>query len=78
MAAAGRSVDELEMMGGTRGLFPDSCSVAPLDSALAAISEQVAAGSSTICVKPSQFIDDPSELPRFLAEVVAKVAALTA
>ena len=33
MAAAGRSIDELEMVGGTRGVFPDPSSVADLAQA---------------------------------------------
>jgi len=70
MAAAGRDVGELEMVGGTRGAFPDARSVAPLDEALGSIPEQVARGFTTICVKPSQFTDDPEELPSLLRRIV--------
>lgn len=76
MAEAGRTMDELEMVGGTRGAFPDATSVADLESALDAIPEQVAAGFTTICIKPSQFIDDPAALPGFCREVVRRVATL--
>lgn len=73
MAAAGRDLGELEMVGGTRGSFPDAQSVAPLDEALGAIPEQIARGFTTICVKPSQFTDDPDEIPSLLRRIVEQV-----
>ena len=76
MAAAGRSIDELEMVGGTRGVFPDPSSVADLAQALSSIPEQVAAGFTSICIKPSQFIDDADRLGQFCREVVERVSAL--
>jgi probable F420-dependent oxidoreductase len=76
MAAAGRDVDELEIVGGTRGRFPDPDGVADLDEALATIPEQLARGCTTICVKPSQFTDDPSEIPSLLRRIVDRAAAL--
>ena len=76
MAAAGRSIEELEMVGGTRGVFPDASSVADLEQALSAIPEQVAAGYKSICVKPSQFIDDRAGIGAFCREMVARVTAL--
>jgi probable F420-dependent oxidoreductase len=76
MAAAGRPLEELEIVGGTRGRFPDARSVAPLDEALASIPEQVARGCSTICVKPSQFTDDPGEIPALLERIVDRVGEL--
>jgi probable F420-dependent oxidoreductase len=76
MAEAGRSIGELEMVGGTRGEFPDPTSVADLGRALSSIPEQIAAGFTSICIKPSQFIDDPARLGTFCREVVQRVAAL--
>lgn len=76
MAEAGRRVEELEMVGGTRGEFPDPTSVAGLERALSSIPEQVAAGFTSICIKPSQFIDDPAMVGAFCREVVQRVAAL--
>jgi probable F420-dependent oxidoreductase len=78
MAAAGRDIDQLELVGGTRGRFSDAASVADLDEALASIPEQVARGFTTICVKPSQFEDDPAEIPELLARIVDRVAELGA
>ena len=66
MAAAGRDLAELEMVGGTRGAFPDASHPAPLDEALDQIPEQVARGFRTICIKPSQFTDDRAEIPDLL------------
>jgi probable F420-dependent oxidoreductase len=74
---AGRDPGELELVGGTRGRFPDAGSVADLDEALATIPPQVERGFTSICIKPSQFLDDASRHAAWCREVVAKVAALT-
>jgi probable F420-dependent oxidoreductase len=73
---AGRGLGELEMVGGTRGRFPDAESVADLGEALASIPEQLERGFNTICIKPSQFVDDPSEFEAFCREVVERVGLL--
>src|SRR4051794_27883467 len=44
MAAAGRDMDDLELVGGIRGRFPDDRSVADLGEAAASIPGQVARG----------------------------------
>jgi probable F420-dependent oxidoreductase len=77
MEAAGRSVGELELVGGTRGTFREATEVAPLDAALASIPAQVAEGFTTICIKPSQFTDDLDAVGPLCREVVERVAALT-
>ena len=77
MSAAGRDVSQLEMVGGTRGRFPDATTVADLDAALSAIPAQIERGFTTICIKPSQFIDDPREIGAFCRDVVGRVGALT-
>lgn len=77
LAAAGRNPDELELVGGTRGRFPDEHSVADVDEALATIPAQVERGFTWICIKPSQFLDDPERHGAWCREVVARVAALT-
>ena len=78
MVAAGRDPAALEMVGGTRGRFPDAASTADLAEALAAIPAQFARGFTTICVKPSQFIDEATELGPWCREAIERVAALTA
>jgi len=74
---AGRDPGELEMVGGTRGRFPSAASVADLGEALASIPEQMARGFGTICIKPSQFVDDPAVVPAFCREVVERVERLS-
>jgi probable F420-dependent oxidoreductase len=76
MAEAGRDMRELEMVGGTRGQFPDASSLADLDAALESIPAQVDRGFTSICIKPSQFTDDPAQIGTLCREVVAKVAEL--
>jgi probable F420-dependent oxidoreductase len=76
MTAAGRDLAELEMVGGTRGRFAGPDGVADLGEALASIPSQLEGGFTTICIKPSQFVDDPDEIPAFCREVVQRVDGL--
>jgi alkanesulfonate monooxygenase SsuD/methylene tetrahydromethanopterin reductase-like flavin-dependent oxidoreductase (luciferase family) len=76
LTAAGRSPGGLEYVGGIRGTFTGPDEVASLDLALAQIPVQMARGFRTICVKPSQFIDDPARLGGFCRDLVAKASAL--
>jgi probable F420-dependent oxidoreductase len=78
LAEAGRDPADIELVGGTRGRFPDADSVADLDEALATIPSQIDRGFTSICIKPSQFLDDLSRHAEWCREVVAKVTALTA
>ncbi len=73
MSAAGRDTDDLEMVGGIRGRFPDARSVADLGEAAAAIPAQLERGFRTICFKPSMFTDDPRDVGRVCRELVARV-----
>ena len=77
LAEAGRDPGALELVGGTRGRFPDADSVADLDEALVTIPSQVERGFTSICIKPSQFLDDASRHAEWCRQVVAKVTALT-
>jgi alkanesulfonate monooxygenase SsuD/methylene tetrahydromethanopterin reductase-like flavin-dependent oxidoreductase (luciferase family) len=70
---AGRSLDELELVGGVRPVFPDDHSVSPLAPALAQIPAQRARGFTTFCIKPSQFVDDVARFPAWCREVVERV-----
>ena len=78
MVEGGRDPAELEIVGGTRGRFADATSTADLDEALAAIPGQLERGFTTICIKPSQFVDDPDRIGDVCREVVERVAALVA
>ena len=71
-------MDELEMVGGTRGSFPDAGGLADLGEALEAVPPQLEAGFTSICVKPSQFTDDPAAVGVLCRDVVARVSGLTA
>ena len=77
LAAAGRSWEEFELIGGTRVEFPDDDSCAPLPVALEEVPRQAALGFTTFCVKPSIFIDDRADHARFCREVMQRVEALT-
>jgi alkanesulfonate monooxygenase SsuD/methylene tetrahydromethanopterin reductase-like flavin-dependent oxidoreductase (luciferase family) len=76
MAAAGREMNELEMVGGIRATFPDDNSPANLDQALASIPPQLAQGYTTICVKPNQFIDEAKEMRIFCERLVQAFAKM--
>ena len=76
LISAGRSPAEIEYVGGTRGTFSRPDQVADLDQALAAVPALMARGFTTICVKPSQFIDDATAMAGFCRELAAKTAAL--
>ena len=67
LTAAGRDPGDLEYVGGTRGLFSGPDGVADLDRALAGIPAQLARGFTTICVKPSQFVDQQPRSARSAA-----------
>ena len=73
---AGRDPSQIELVGGTRATFPDDHTCADLGAAMAPIAEQLAQGYTTFCVKPSQFIDDPAEMPAFLREVMRRAQDL--
>jgi probable F420-dependent oxidoreductase len=76
MRQAGRDPAELELVGGTRGRFPDASSVADLDEALETVPAQLARGFTTICIKPSQFVDELAGFPAFCRRTVERVGAL--
>lgn len=76
MAAAGRDAADLEMVGGVRVEFPDDQSCADIGKAMDTVPEQLEKGFTTICVKPSMFIDDAAEMPAFCADVMRRADAM--
>jgi alkanesulfonate monooxygenase SsuD/methylene tetrahydromethanopterin reductase-like flavin-dependent oxidoreductase (luciferase family) len=74
---AGRDPDELELVGGTRAVFPDATSVADLHRAMDVIPEQMARGFTTFCVKPSQFTDDPDGVAALCRRVMRRAEQFT-
>lgn len=76
LQAAGRDLHELEMIGGIRGRFEEPDRPAPLEPALEAIPEQLEAGFTAICFKPSQYVDDIDEVGPLCRRIVAHVESL--
>src|SRR5439155_22319568 len=61
--SAGRSMDELEVVGGVRPRFSDARSPADLDEAAESIPAQLAEGYTAISFNPSQYTDDAGTVP---------------
>ena len=76
LATQGRSLAEIELVGGTRGQFPDPLSCSALEPVLATIPAQVARGFRSICIKPAQFIDELSAFEAFCRQVMEFAATL--
>jgi probable F420-dependent oxidoreductase len=74
MDAAGRDLASLELVGGTRAVFPDPRRPADLGQALAVIAPQIEEGFTTFCIKPSQFTDDPDDVGRLCREIIRRVS----
>ena len=69
LRGAGRSIGELELVGGVRAVFDDPTSVADVGASIPAAREQVARGFTTLCFKPSMFLDDPAGLPALVGRL---------
>jgi probable F420-dependent oxidoreductase len=73
MAEQGRTLDELELVGGVRGRFTSSDGLADLDEALRALPAQVARGFTSICVKPAMFLADATLFPGWCRDLIDRV-----
>jgi probable F420-dependent oxidoreductase len=73
LAAEGRTLDELELVGGLRPVFADDDSVSPLEPALGQLAWWLERGFRTICIKPSQYLDEIGRFPAWCEEVVGRV-----
>lgn len=78
MAEAGRSMSELELVGGIRGRFDSPEAIADVDEALAALPQQLDRGFTTICFKPAMFCRTVDEVPALIARLRERGDALTA
>lgn len=67
---AGRSLEDIEMVGGIRGTFKTEADVADLEAAMDAADGQLRAGYRTMCFKPSMFTDSVDEVPDVCRRVV--------
>jgi probable F420-dependent oxidoreductase len=77
LAEHGRSLDELELVGGVRGRFASSHDVADLDEALQSLPAQVAQGFTSICVKPAMFLAEAADFPRWCRDLVDRVGQVS-
>ena len=64
------------MVGGIRGMFPSRNAVADLRPAMESLPGQWERGFTTFCVKPSMFIDDPCDVPKFCREAMQQATGL--
>ncbi len=76
MAAAGRDMSDLELVGGVRGTFHGADDLADLGRALEDLPRQLELGFTTICFKPSMFIDDARQIGPFCRDLVSRVDSL--
>ena len=76
LAAEGRHISEIELVGGTRATFASPDAVADVDQAMAAVDEQAAAGYTLFCMKPSQYTDHIGEVPAICRRMVDYCARL--
>ena len=76
LRSAGRSLDELEMVGGTRAAFDGPDDIADLDKSMASFDEQVAQGYTTFCMKPSQHTDDVADVESLCERMVGRLSLL--
>lgn len=78
MADAERDLGDLEMIGGTRATFAGADDVADPMAAMATFPDQLAAGYTTFCMKPSQHTDSIDEVPGVCSLMVDHLRSLTA
>ena len=75
---AGRDTESYEIgaLAGTDTPFPGPDEVKPLGATIEAASELLTAGVTTVFLKPSQFIDDSSQLEEFSRDALGMLAEL--
>ncbi|MEI7549713.1 MAG: TIGR03619 family F420-dependent LLM class oxidoreductase [Actinomycetes bacterium] len=76
LKAAGRSLSDIELVGGINGKFATPNSLLDLDRVLEPLPAKVEAGFGTICFKPSMYIDDAKEMGAFCRSLIKKSDAL--
>jgi probable F420-dependent oxidoreductase len=77
MHVAGRSTDELEIVGGLRARFPSPDRPADIDEALErCVPAQLAEGYTSFCFNPAQYTDDAREVPALCRRLVDRAAVV--
>ena len=76
LAAAGRHISEIELVGGTRAGFDGPEATADPEAAMADFGEQIERGYTTFAMKPSQYTDDVAEVPDICRAMADRLRAL--
>ncbi len=76
MAEAGRDMADLEMVGGVSYRFPDANALADLGESMDSVPAQLEQGFTTMCIKPSMYIDDKSEMESFCKDVMKRAETM--
>ena len=77
MAEHGRSVSELELVGGIRGTFRGPDDLADLAEALVDVPRQLGQGFGTLCFKPAMFVADARDVGDLCRDLVRRMEDLT-
>ncbi len=77
MAAAGRDLNELEMIGGTRATFTGPDDLADVEASMTTFDDQLRAGYTTFCMKPSQHTNDIGEVRSICDYMVRQLQTLS-
>ena len=73
--AAGRRIEDLEVIGGLRPRFTGERGPADLaEAAETSVPPQLAAGYTSFCFNPSQYVDDAARIPAVAREAVRRCA----
>jgi alkanesulfonate monooxygenase SsuD/methylene tetrahydromethanopterin reductase-like flavin-dependent oxidoreductase (luciferase family) len=70
---SGRDIGDLEIVGGVRPRFTDDDGPADLSEAAASLPGQLAAGYTSICFNPSQYVRELRDVPALCRQLVAIV-----
>lgn len=76
LAAAGRDISEIELIGGTRATFDGPDSVADVRKSMETIEQQVERGYTLFAMKPSQYTDDIDEVSDICQQMMDRLAEL--
>lgn len=76
LTAAGRSIAEIEIVGGLRPSFNDAHRPADITRALESVPWQLEQGYTSICFNPSQYVDDLAAVPALCRQLVKRIHEL--
>ena len=75
LTQVGRSIDEIELVGGLRPTFTDARRPADIGQALERLPWLLEQGYSAICFNPSQFVEDLADVPALCRHLSERVEA---